>query len=99
MADSLVAVEIKRLRTCAGVKVGLAATIKAATAVTCGVAIEVPSHEAYFVSSAALSAEAFIGRVERIPMPGAAIEMCDPVFENEARRLVFPTAPTATTPG
>src|SRR5215813_13364768 len=78
-------------RTCCGVKLGFWATIKAATPVTCGAAIEVPLSDRVAVSSVRYD--------ERMFTPGANRSTQVPTLENDARLSPMSVAPTVIAAG
>src|SRR5438132_1428002 len=73
-------------RTWAGVKLGLADAMSAATPTTCGVAIEVPL--------IVLVAVSLVFQDDVMPCPGAKMSTQVPKLENEARASVLVVAPT-----
>src|SRR5207237_199603 len=69
------------------------AAYSAATPDTCGAAIEVPLSVPYSVGSPELVG-GLVGRVEKIPSPGAAMPTSLPADENDARPSLRVVAPT-----
>src|SRR5439155_4196684 len=87
----MVALLTSALPTCAGVKDGFAASTRAESPVTCGVAIEVP-----LIVFVAVS---LVIHDEVMFTPGAKMSTHVPKLEKEARLSLMSVAPTVMAPG